>query len=149
VAKPPTSRQYKSQPNSPVVQLGNGAKSSKTHKKGENTMKTFKNMITMAIILITLIGTMGAALAADKVLNTTVRDVTTAIDKNGAEYVRLIVADQRELNGIKYETDAALMAFGPQVQEAKSVKKGDQIKAIVSGREYQGRLSYTLIKLLK
>jgi hypothetical protein len=113
-------------------------------------MKTFKNMITMAIILITLtlIGTMGA-LAADKVLNTTVRDVTTAIDKNGAEYVRLIVADQRELNGIKYETDAALMAFGPQVQEAKSVKKGDQIKAIVSGREYQGRLSYTLIKLLK
>jgi hypothetical protein len=129
--------------------LGNGAKSSKTHKKGENTMKTFKNMITMAIILITLIGTMGAALAADKVLNTTVRDVTTAIDKNGAEYVRLIVADQRELNGIKYETDAALMAFGPQVQEAKSVKKGDQIKAIVSGREYQGRLSYTLIKLLK
>jgi hypothetical protein len=122
----------------------------KTYKKGENTMKAFKSMTTMAIIcaLITLIGTMGA-LAADKVLNTTVRDVTTAIDKNGAEYVRLIVADQRELNGIKYETDAALMAFGPQVQEAKSVKKGDQIKAIVSGREYQGRLSYTLIKLLK
>lgn len=113
-------------------------------------MKTFKSMIHMAIIcaLVTMIGAMGA-LAADKILDTTVRDVTTAIDKNGSEYIRVIVADQRELNGVKYETEAAMMAFGPQVQEVQAIKKGDKIKAIVSGREYQGRLSYTLIKLLK
>ncbi len=113
-------------------------------------MKTLKSMIQMAIIcafIVTMAA--GSVIAADKILNSTVRDVTTAVDKNGTEYIRVIVSDQRELNGVKYETDCPMMAFGPQVQEAKAIKKGDKIKAVVSGREYQGRLSYTLIKLLK
>ena len=113
-------------------------------------MKRIANMIA-AIALCTFIVTVavGTVIAADKILDTTVRSVTQSIDKRGNEYVRIIVADQRELNGVKYETDAALMAFGAQVPEAKTIKANSKIKAIVNGREYNGRLSYTLLKLLK
>jgi len=107
----------------------------------------FVLFILVGTVIITLAA--GMTIAADKILDTTVRDVKQAIDKRGVEYTRMIVTDQRELNGVKYETDCALMAFGDASKEAKLVKAGSKIKAIVSAKEYQGRTSYTLIKLLK
>jgi hypothetical protein len=94
------------------------------------------------------IGIVGTATAADKMLDTTITSVTVAKDKNGAEYVRAIVADPRSLNGINYDSGAPIMFFGPTASIGKTLKAGDKIKVIVSERQFNGNTSYTALKLV-
>jgi hypothetical protein len=83
--------------------------------------------------------------AADKMLTATVDSVTIANDKNGNEYARVIVLEPKDIDGASYVVGTAVMCFRDTATQAKSLKKGDKLKAIVSEREYQGRKSYTLI----
>ena len=89
------------------------------------------------------------ALAADKILNDKIQSATTAIDKNGNQYVRLIVAEKRKLQGTEYTVGVPVMAFGNMVTKAKALKAGDKIKAVVASRTYQGNVSYTVRAFLK
>ena len=63
--------------------------------------------------------------------------------------MRVVITEDRSLNGVKYQTEALVMAFGGQVEEAKGLKPGETFKGICNGREYKGRLSYTVLKVLK
>ena len=103
--------------------------------------------IYLTLILTIVIGMAIVANAADKLIDTTVDSVTIATDKNGNEYVRMIVTEDRSLNGVAYKRSLPVMAFGDTVSEAKSLKAGDQLKAVVSVREFQGRESYTILGL--
>ena len=96
-------------------------------------------------ILIALLVFATAAQAADQMLNATVSDVVVANDRNGAEYVRLIINEPRELDGVAYVSSVAVMCFRETANFAKTLKKGDKIRAIISPNEYQGRTSYRLI----
>jgi len=89
------------------------------------------------------------ALALDSMVTAPIASVDTLIDKNGNEYVRVVITEDRSLNGVKYETEALVMAFGRQVEAAKTLKPGDTFKGICNSREYQGRLSYTVLKVIK
>jgi len=89
------------------------------------------------------------AFAADQLLTAKVSAVKVAKDKNGSEYVRLMVESPRELNGISYVTATPAMAFGSEVAKAKTVKPGQTLKLIVSEREYQGRTSLTILKIVE
>lgn len=90
----------------------------------------------------------GVSMAEDKVLNAPIDSVSVKLDKNGAEYVRVIVKETRELSGISYPATTPVMFFGDMAQQGKALKVGDTLKAIVNGREYRGNVSYTAIKLL-
>ena len=89
------------------------------------------------------------AFAGDVLLNTTVQSTVVGFDKNGEQYVRLIIQEQRTLQGISYEVGVPVMAFRENLQMAKAKKKGDTLKAIVQSREFQGRKSYTIVKIIE
>jgi len=102
--------------------------------------------LIVALCLVLTLAIAGSAVAAEKLLVGEIQSVTIALDKNGNEYVRAIVSEQKELNGIKYAVGIPVMFFGDMVPAGKSLTEGSTFKGIVSGREYNGRTSYTVIK---
>ena len=105
-----------------------------------------KLFVVLSIICLLFI--VSVAQAADVVLKAKIQSVTVAIDKNGNQYVRFIVDETRKMQGVEYEVGVAVMAFRGTVKEAKAFKDGDILKAICSERVFQGRKSYTILKLL-
>ena len=89
------------------------------------------------------------AFSQDMLLTAKIEDVAVALDKNGKQYVRLIVNEKRTLEGIAYEVGVPVMAFGSQVKEAKTLKKGEILKAICDKREKDGRTSYIILKIIR
>jgi len=89
------------------------------------------------------------ASAQDVLIDAKIQDVAIAMDKNGRQYVRVIVNEERSLQGISYEVGVPVMAFGPQVEKAKGLRKGTILKAICDKREAQGKVSYTILKIVK
>jgi len=103
-----------------------------------------------AVLCITVMLTIAIpALAADVLLNAKIDNVTQAIDKNGNEYIRFIVTENRMLQGVEYQVGVAVMAFRGTVTQAKSLSEGDTLKAVCTEREYKGRKSYTILKILE
>ena len=86
--------------------------------------------------------------AEDMILTAKIEDVVQAVDKNQRPYVRVIVTEQKTLQGISYEVGLPVMAFGSQVERAKTLKKGDTLKAVCDKREANGKTSYTLLKVV-
>ena len=89
------------------------------------------------------------ASATEKLIETKITQAVTKPDKNGNDYTRFIVQEERELNGIEYEVGIPVMSFGELVEKAKTYKEGDTVKAIVSVNEYQGRTSYNVIAFVQ
>jgi len=109
-------------------------------------MKNFK--ISLAVLAMVLCVFMTNVVAAEQLLEAKVSGVTTALDKNGNEYTRLIVDMDRKIQGVNYKVGIPAMAFGSSNADAKKMKAGDNLKAIVNEREYNGRTSFTIIKML-
>jgi len=105
-------------------------------------MKKF--MSILAALMITAVLAATPAMASDKIVKATIDSATTAIDKNGNEYCRLIINEDRKLEGVSYTVGVPVMVFGQAVTKAKSLKAGDQLNCIVASREYRGATSYTL-----
>lgn len=115
-------------------------------------MKSHTNMIATTLTIALIVGlALAAALAqaADTIVTGKIETVTVATDKNGNEYVRIIIPEKRSLNGIEYEAGVAIMAFSELANQAKALKPGDQLKAICASRDYQGRKSYTVLAFVK
>ena len=89
------------------------------------------------------------AFAVDKIINSKIDSATTAIDKNGNQYVRLIINEARKVQGVTYDVGVPVMVFGKLAKKAKTLKAGDMLKAVVASREYRGNTSYTLRAFLK
>ena len=85
--------------------------------------------------------------AGDKMITAKADSVTVLNDRNGNEYVRIIITETRTLEGMEYAKGIPVMAFGDLVERAKTLKAGDEFTAVVSTREFQGRESYTLMAL--
>jgi hypothetical protein len=97
-----------------------------------------------AFLAITLLA-VSPVQAKEIMLSAPIKSMVTKADKNGNEYVRFIVTEQRELNGTAYTVGTAVMCFGDTVAKAKEYSEGDTLNAIVNSRFYKGRKSYTLI----
>lgn len=108
-----------------------------------------RKFATILLAVMLMAATVVSASAADKLLEAEITDHVVAIDRNGNEYVRMIISETRELNGVSYERGVPVLAFGADVPAAKALKVGDKLKAVVSFRALgDGRESYTIIKLL-
>jgi len=89
------------------------------------------------------------AQAEDLILDVTVDSITAAIDKNGNSYTRVIISEQRSLDGVTYNATVPIMFFGALHEAAQSqISAKDKIKVLVNKRQYQGNHSYTARKLL-
>lgn len=106
-----------------------------------------KFFAVLALVCFLMVPTM--AMAVDKILNDKIASATTAIDKNGNQYVRIIINEQRKLQGVDYTVGVPVMAFGALAKKAKTLKAGDTLKAVVASREYRGSTSYTIRAFLK
>lgn len=101
------------------------------------------------IIILAVFMVAGVAMAADQILDTKIDSATVAMTKNGNEYVRFIITEQRELDGVTYNRSLPLMAFGDLVQPAKAYKAGDPIKVVANYRKLpDGRESYTILSFI-
>lgn len=87
--------------------------------------------------------------SADLMLESQINTVTVATDKNGNEYVRFIISEDKNLNGVAYKADTAVMAFGSTVEKAKTFTSGDKLKAIAQSNEYKGRTSYNILAFVQ
>lgn len=87
--------------------------------------------------------------AKDIMINKEIKNITFKNDKNGNQYARIFVAGTATLNGVSYQKDIAVMAFGDNVAKLKSYKKGQTIKLIASEKDYKGSPSYTVVDIIK
>jgi len=110
-----------------------------------------KLLLTLVLLILPVLASAQPASPSrrDVLLTAKVQDVAIALDKNGNQYVRVIVNEERSLQGISYEVGVPVMAFGTHVKEAKGLKKGTILKAICDRREVQGKVSYTILKIVK
>ncbi len=100
----------------------------------------------VAVLALVSFGT--AVFAEELIIEKKVNAVTFKKDKNGNEYSRIIVSEKKELNGVAYNKDVSVMAFGDQVATVKTLKKGDTFKAVVADNNFRGNTSYQLLKLM-
>ena len=109
-----------------------------------------KKLFTASLtLLIVIMLSASLALAGDKVINQELADNPyIGIGKDGNEYVRLMITEKRTLNGLEYPAQVPVMAFRENVATAKTLKKGDTLKAIVQVRQYQGDASYSVRQFL-
>ena len=108
-----------------------------------------RNRLFAVILVISILAFASFAAAADLMLDTTIKTATVATDKNGNEYVRFIIVENKELNGIAYKADTVVMCFGSIVESAKGYSDGDPLKAIASTNEYKGRTNYSVIAFVE
>ena len=111
-------------------------------------MKNFRKSYLVGVLLILSMIIVPVAMAAEAMIDLKITDKVIAMDKNGNEYVRIIVGETKSIQGVSYEIGVAAMAFGSHVDQAKTLNVGDNLKAIVNSRMYNGRQSYTILKIL-
>lgn len=111
----------------------------------------FKRIFTIALLGFTLVmmGTIAVSMAAEEIIEATVSSVTTAIDKNGDPYTRVLASFERELQGTTYSVILPVMGFGEQAEPAAGLQQGQTLKAIAQNRVFEGRESYTIIQLIE
>ena len=108
-------------------------------------MKTLKYFLAI-ILIVGLTATM--VHAADVVLKAKITNMIEKTDRNGNQYIRFIVDQERELSGIKYTSGIPVLAFGATVEKARSYGVGDTLECIARHREYKSRESYTVMSFM-
>lgn len=109
-----------------------------------------RNLAIVAVCLSLMFVCVGLAISAeDVVLEGNLSAVVEAIDRNGNPYVRAIIEEEREKQGVSYTAGVPLMFFGDHAEVGKTLKKGDTIKCIASPRTFMDRKSYTFLKMLQ
>jgi hypothetical protein len=111
-------------------------------------MKNTRKLFVLALIMIIGLAFVNTASAQEKLLDTEIQQMVIKKDKNGDEYVRFIIKEPRNFNGIDYEMEIVTMAFGSTVTKAKTLKEGDTLKAIAQVGEYQGSTNYRILQIL-
>jgi len=90
------------------------------------------------------------AMAGDIVVKTPIDDVIVKIDKNGDEYVRIIINEEHKMQGVQYTVGVPVMVFGGDlVATAKGLQAGDMLNAVCIERKYQDSRSLVLRAFLQ
>lgn len=108
--------------------------------------KNLSTIITAAVVIaIVTFCWVSTPFAAEESLTFKPSSVTVQKDRSGAEYVRMIYGETKQINGIKYSTGASVNAYRDNVTTAKQIKAGDTVTCIVSKKDYNGTVYYTVL----
>lgn len=120
-----------------------------TIRKGKD-MKRHGIIAYMAIVAVFgLTVLVSLAQAGDVVLEAKIQSSAIAKTKTGSPYVRLIIEEERSLNGVTYMAGVPVMVFDETlIQKAKNLKTGNVLKGIASESQYHGKTSYVLLAIL-
>ena len=105
--------------------------------------------VMLALSYMLLVPFATGASAGERILSAEVTDSVMGVDKNGNAYIRLIFSETHKIGSVSYEVGIPAMCFGGQLNAASEIKTGDTIKAVVQDREFEGRSSYTILKILE
>jgi hypothetical protein len=83
--------------------------------------------------------------AVEQLLTFKADSVTVLKDKNGADYVRIIMSETKSANGISYKSSAPINAYREMVSEAMKIKPGDTVTCMADKNEYQGKTFYRVL----
>jgi len=106
-----------------------------------------KKIIAIAIVAIIAMTTLVSA--KDMILDTKIHRIYEKQDKNGNPFKLLIIKEKRTLNGVAYEASTTLTSFQDTLDQIENLNAGDNLKAIVSSNQYNGRVTYTLIQIIE
>jgi hypothetical protein len=110
-------------------------------------MKRFIGVIGLMALLL-LIGFVWCstpAHATEQLLTFKAESVSVLKDKNGAEYVRIIMSETKSSNGITYKSSAPINAYRELVADAMKIKPGDTVTCMADKNEYQGKTFYRVL----
>ena len=105
-----------------------------------------KLLVPLCIIGLLLFAAMSAH--ADTLITANVESVTTFLDTNGDMVARVIVTENKNLQGHDYTVGTPVMAFREHVEMVQDLKAGDTLKAICAMRVFNGRTSYVILKVI-
>lgn len=108
-----------------------------------------KYFVAVAMIVAVIFCCTGVVLAKDIQLTKEIKQITFKKDKNGNEYARIIITEPRTLNGVTYQKDVMVMAFGEQAKAVKGFKKGQTLNVIATETEYKGNTNYNVLSIVK
>ena len=101
--------------------------------------------LSRVLLAIVMMVAVAASANAEVFENMVIQRVDIDTDKNGAEYVRLIVPLDREEGGIKYTKTVAAMCFGADLANyAKGLKPGDTVTFAGDLVKFRGRESINI-----
>jgi len=83
--------------------------------------------------------------ATEQLLTFKAESVTVLKDKNGADYVRIIMSESKTSNGITYKSSAPINAYREMVSDAMKIKPGDTVTCMADKNEYQGKTFYRVL----
>ena len=88
-----------------------------------------------------------ASIAADKLLDVKITNVTEKNDKNGNPYMRLSFDVDKQLGSVKYKETQSIMVFSDKIglMQAIGIKPGSNFKGVCSENEYKGRMGYVFV----
>jgi saccharopine dehydrogenase-like NADP-dependent oxidoreductase len=89
------------------------------------------------------------AFAGERIVDLPITQKVVALDKNGQEYTRLIVTENKVIQGVSYPLGIPAMGFGEMHISLQDLNVGDNLKAVVQDRNFQGRSSLTILKLIE
>ena len=103
-----------------------------------------KSIIISAIAFILIVAS--TSFAKDVLVkDALVKNVTIAYTKADKEYARIIIAEERNLNGLNYTVGVPVMVFDTaEIETARNLAPGARLTCIADKGEYKGRVSYTL-----
>ena len=87
--------------------------------------------------------------AEDIMIEKQIKQIVFKNDKNGQPYARVISTQKSTLNGVTYDKDVSLMAFGDVTKELKGMKKGQTLKAVAKEQTFRGSTTYQILKVVK
>ena len=106
-------------------------------------MKNLMIAVVFVVVALTSI-----SFAEDVMLSVVPTEIVSAVDKNGNDFRRIVFEEEKELNGVKYNSSSVIVAF-QNLEAVDALVIGTPAKLIVNKREYQGRDSFTLLAIVK
>lgn len=112
-------------------------------------MQALKTLAIALTVAMTIFGITVLASASDIVIDKKITSITAAKTKTGSTYYRIIVPEERILNGVTYNVGVAVSVFDESLfAQVKVLKAGGRLNGIATESEYNGRTSYVLHALI-
>jgi hypothetical protein len=87
-------------------------------------------------------------LAKEQMIENEIAEVALKLDKNGNQFVKLIIKKEKELDGVKYEVLRPVLAFGAWIETCRKLKPGMILKAICVANRFKGHKVYKIHGML-
>jgi len=112
-------------------------------------IRTQMTLLVCALYVLTL-AVAFAAEASEKIMEITPKAISFQPDKNGKEYARVIISEEKVLSGYKYKTSVTMTAFNSEaISQLKNKTAGETFKTIVQERSYRGNKTYLILAVIE